>query len=144
MTIVGPPNIGLVKDCVAPANCTSAPQLPNTELNYQIDFSNTGGASAANLALVDAIPENTDFKLGSAAVSTGTTGLTFAIEYSDDFASTNPSAATWGYTPISGAGGADAGFDRNVKAVRWRVTAGSLSQTSPNNSGSVSFISKIR
>lgn len=142
--ITGPPNIGLVKACVAPADCVTAPQLPGAELNYKIDFANTGGASASNLTVVDVIPENTDFKLGSAAANIGTTGLTFVIEYSNDFIPTNPSAATWGYPPVSGAGGADPGFDRNVKAVRWRVTAGSLSQTSPNNSGSVSFISKIR
>ena len=144
VTIIGPPNVGLVKDCVAPADCTTSAQLPDTELSYEIVFTNTGGASASNLALVDAIPDDTDFKLGSAASSIGTTGLTFVIEYSDDFDPNNPSLATWVYTPVSGAGGADAGFDRNVKAVRWRVTAGSLSQTAPNNSGSVGFISKIR
>ncbi|NNE99335.1 MAG: hypothetical protein HKN25_09990, partial [Pyrinomonadaceae bacterium] len=144
VTVIGPPDVGLVKDCVAPADCTTAAQIPDTELTYQIVFTNTGGTNAANLVLVDAIPDNTDYKLGSAAANTGTTGLTFVIEYSDDFVSGNPGAATWTYTPVSGAGGADAGYDRLVRAIRWRVTAGSLSQTSPNNSGSVSFISKIR
>ncbi len=142
--IVDPPLIGLSKTCPAPADCTTAAQLPNTELTYQIDFENTGGISAANLALVDAIPDDTDFKLGTASVNAGTTGLTFVIEYSSDYNPASPGTATWVYIPVSGAGGADAGYDRLVKAIRWRVTAGSLSQTSPNNSGSVSFISKIR
>ncbi|MEZ5344750.1 MAG: hypothetical protein R2681_04250 [Pyrinomonadaceae bacterium] len=142
--VVGPPNISLVKNCTVPANCTTASQLPNTELTYKIDFSNTGGLSASNLIIVDGIPPNTDFKLGSATVSAGTTGLTFVIEYSSDYVATNPTAATWSYTPVSQGGGASAGFDRLVKAVRWRVTAGSLSQISPNNAGSVSFVSKIR
>lgn len=142
--VVGPPNISLVKNCTVPANCTTSPQLPNTELTYKIDFSNTGGVSASNLSLVDGIPANTDFKLGSAAVSAGTTGLTFVIEYSNDYVSTNPAAATWVYAPLSQGGGAGVGFDRLVKAIRWRVTAGSLSQLSPNNAGSVSFVSRIR
>ncbi len=143
-TIIVPPNVGLVKSCPLPANCTSAPQLPDTELTYQIDFTNTGGSNASGLAIVDGVPANTDYKLGSANTNAGTTGMTFVIEFSDDYNSSNPPAATWGYIPTSGAGGADAGFDRNVRAVRWRVTAGSLPFNSPNNSGNVGFIAKIR
>ena len=143
-TVNNPPNIVLVKNCTVPANCTTAPQLPDVELTYSIDYSNTGGTSASNLSLVDVIPNDTDFKLGSVAVNTGTTGLSFAIEYSDDFDIGNPSIATWVYTPITGGGGAAPGFDRNVKAVRWRVTSGSLPNASPNNAGDVSFVVKIR
>jgi len=139
-----PPAIGLVKNCTVPANCTTASQLPGTELTYQIDFTNTGGSGASSLVIVDGIPENTDYKLGSASASVGTTGLTFAIEFSSDYNPANPSVATWSYTPVSAAGGAGAGYDRLVRAIRWRVTAGSLSQTSPNNTGGVSFVTKIR
>ena len=139
-----PPSVSLLKNCTLPANCLTAPQLPDTELNYQISFSNTGGQSASNIVLVDGVPDNTDFKIGSAAASVGTTGLTFVVEYSSDFDSGNPTIATWGYAPQSSAGGADTGYDRLVKAIRWRVTAGSLSQTSPNNAGGVSFVTKIR
>ncbi len=146
LTLEGPPvpSIGLVKSCPAPTDCITASQLPDTELTYQIDFSNTGGASAENLALVDVIPSDTDFKLTSATVNVGTTGLTFVIEYSSDYDPGDPSAATWTYTPVSGGGGADAGFDRNVLAIRWRVTSGSLSQTAPNNAGDIGFTVKIR
>ena len=66
------------------------------------------------------------------------------IKYSPDYDPSNPGAATWAYAPVSGGGGADAGYDRLVKAVRWRVTAGSLVQTVPDNSGNVAFVSKIR
>lgn len=142
--IIAPPNVTLTKNCTVPADCSSAPQLPDTELTYQIDFANIGGASASGLILVDNIPNDTDYKLGSATANAGTTGLIFVVEYSDDYDSGNPAIATWNYTPVSEGGGAPSGFDRNVRAVRWRVTAGNLSQTSPNNSGSVSFISKIR
>lgn len=143
-TIVNAPAIALIKSCTAPANCTTSAQLPETELTYEIDFTNSGGSIAAALAIVDAVPENTDYKLGSSTARTGTTGLTFTIEYSSDFNPANPGIATWSYVPVSGAGGADAGYDRLVKAVRWRATAGALSQTSPNNTGGVSFVTKIR
>jgi uncharacterized repeat protein (TIGR01451 family) len=139
-----PPNVGLVKSCPVPANCETAPQLSGTDITYSIQFTNTGGQPATGLTIVDASPPNTDYRLGSAAVNAGTTGLTFAIEYSADYNPGNPSAATWNYTPVSAGGGAPTGYDRLVKAIRWRVTAGSLGQTAPNNSGSVSFTSRIR
>ncbi len=113
-------------------------------MTFKVDFINDGGSSAANLIIVDAVPANTDFKLGTVTINAGTTGLTFVVEYSADYDPGNPPAATWGYAPVSGGGGAGAGFDRNVKAIRWRVTAGNLSQTAPNNAGSVTFISRIR
>ena len=140
----GTPSIDLVKACSAPANCISVSQIPGTDLTYNIDFTNSGTASAESLVIIDAIPNDTDFKLGSASVNVGTTGLMFAVEYSDDYNPLSLGGANWTYTPVSAGGGADAGYDRNVKGIRWRVTSGSLPQTSPNNSGSVSFISKIR
>lgn len=143
-TYLAPPDVGLVKSCPAPAACETAPQLSGTDLTYAIAFTNTGGQPAGGLAIVDAIPLNTDFRLGSASVNTGTTGLTFVIEYSDDYNPGNPPAATWNYTPVSAAGGAPVGYDRLVKAVRWRVAAGSLSNIAPDNAGSVSFIVRIR
>ena len=82
------------------------------------------------------INDYTDFKVGSVANTLGSlTSVTVA--YSSD------NGATWTYTPASGAGGAPAGFDRNVTHVRWTFT-GSLVQTAPNNSGSVSFTARIR
>ena len=139
-----PPNVQLVKSCPSPANCTTAPQLPGTDITYNIAFTNSGGQAAANMVIVDGIPANTDFKLGTATASVGTTGLTFAIEYSSDYDALNPNLATWTYTPVSGGGGASAGYDRNVKAIRWRVTSGTLSNVAPNNTGNVSFVTKIR
>ena len=139
-----PPNVELVKSCPSPANCTTAPQLPGTDITYKIEFTNTGGLGAANLKLVDGIPANMDYKLGSAAATVGTTGLTFVIEYSSDYDALTPALATWIYTPVSTGGGAPAGYDRLVKAIRWRVTSGTLSNVSPNNTGDISFIAKIR
>lgn len=144
LTVANAPNVALVKSCTSPATCTTSAQPPNTDLTFQITFTNSGGTAAQNLIISDPIPQNTDFKIGSVSSSLGTTGLTVVVEYSSDYDSSSPSSATWTYTPVSGGGSAASGYDRLVKAIRWRVTAGSLSQTAPNNTGSVSFIVLLR
>ena len=125
------PSVALVKS-VSP----SGNQAPGTDLAYAIAFTNSGGAAAQSLVITDPVPSFTDFKVGSVANSLGTTGLTVVVAYS------NNSGATWVYTPVSGGGGAGAGYDRSVTNIRWTFT-GNLSQTSPNNTGSVSFTSRI-
>ena len=132
VTVTGVPNVALVKS-VSPGGT----QLPGTDLVYAIAFSNGGAAVARTLVIKDAIPTFTDFKIGSVTSTLGTTGLTVAIAYS------NNGGTTFVYTPVSGGGGASAGYDRNVTNVRWTFT-GNLSQTSPNNAGSVGFTVKIR
>jgi hypothetical protein len=127
-----PPNVPLVNS-VAP----SGSQPPGTELVYTVVFTNSGGQAAQNFIVVDPIPANTDFKLGSPSTVLGTTGLTVAVEFSND------NTATWTYTPVSGGGGALAGYDRTVTHVRW-VFTGNLSQTSPNNAGSVTLTTRIQ
>lgn len=139
-----PPSITLDKSCPSPATCQTASQLPGTELTYRIVFTNAGGAGAQRMVVVDPIPDNTDFKLSSATSTPGTTGLTLVIEYSNDYIAASPGLATWVYAPSNGAGGAASGYDRTVKAIRWRVTAGTLSQTTPNNTGEVGFTVIIR
>ncbi|OLD26260.1 MAG: hypothetical protein AUJ04_06305 [Acidobacteria bacterium 13_1_40CM_3_55_6] len=135
MAIPAPvPNVGLQKS-VSP---TSAAQLiPGADLVYAIAFTNSGTASASSLVVTDPIPANTDFKVGSVTSSLGTTGLTMAVAYS------NNGGSTWTYTPVSGGGGASSGYDRDVTNIKWTFT-GSLSQTSPNNTGNVGFTSRIR
>src|SRR5256886_14470272 len=115
----------------------SGTQSPGTDLTYTITFANVQCCSAQSLVIKDPIPPYTDFKVGSESHNLGTTGLTVVIEYSND------NESTWTYTPASGGGGASAGYDRNVTNIRWTFT-GNLSQTLPNNSGSVSFAAKIR
>ena len=128
------PNVKLQKS-VSPTN--PALIVPGTDLTYTIGFNNTGNAPATNLAVTDPIPANTEFKLGSATTNFGTTGLTVTMRYSND------NGATWTYTPVSGAGGAPAGYDRTVTHVRWSF-GGNLSPTSPNNTGSVQFVVRIK
>jgi uncharacterized repeat protein (TIGR01451 family) len=132
VTVVGAPNLVLLKS-VSPAGA----QAPGTDLTYTIAFTNSGGRAAVNLVISDPIPAATDFKLGSSSTTLGTTGLTATIAYSKD------SGTTWTYTPVSAAGGAPIGYDRLVTNVRWTFT-GNLSQTSPNNTGSVAFAVRIR
>jgi uncharacterized repeat protein (TIGR01451 family) len=137
-----PPSVSLVKS-VSPGGT----QLPGTDLLYTIVYTNTGGQPANNLIIVDpnpanAVPaervfHNVDFKIASLTSSPGSTGLVASFQYSND------GGITWTYVPVSGAGGAPAGYDRIVTNVRWSF-AGSLSQTAPNNSGSVSLTVRIR
>jgi uncharacterized repeat protein (TIGR01451 family) len=131
-TINAVPNVALTKG-VSP----SGSQSPGTDLVYTITFTNTGGLAAQTLVVKDPIPPSTDFKVGSVISSLGTTGLTVVVAYS------NNGGTTWTYLPASGGGGAAAGYDRNVTNIRWTFT-GNLSQTSPNNTGGVSFTAKIR
>jgi hypothetical protein len=115
----------------------SGSQAPGVELTYTVAFTNSGSAAAQALVMKDPIPANTDFKVGSESHNLGTTGLTVVVAYSND------NGSTWTYTPVSGGGSAPAGYDRNVTNIRWTFT-GNLSQSSPNNTGSVSFITRIR
>lgn len=115
----------------------TGPQAPGTELTYTVNFTNSGSAAAQTLVIKDPVPPNTDFKVGSESHNLGTTGLAVALAYSND------NGSTWTYTPVSGGGGAAAGYDRSVTNIRWTFT-GNLSQASPNNAGTVSFIAKIR
>ncbi|HEY6047388.1 MAG TPA: hypothetical protein VIU65_12340, partial [Pyrinomonadaceae bacterium] len=122
-------------------------QIPGTDLTYTIAYTNSGGKPASNFVIIDPnlnnidpleqVFHNLDFKVGSMTSSPGTSGLVAAFAYSND------GGVTWTYTPVSGAGGAPAGYDRNVTNIRWSF-AGNLSQTPPNNAGSVSFIVRIR
>lgn len=139
-----PPNVSLVKSCSAPANCETANQLPGTDLTYTIVFTNSGGQAAQGLIIVDGIPANTDFKVGSTGESLPA-GLSFLVEYSYDYTSGNPSIATWtALPPANPGGGAPVGYNSLVRAVRWRNVSGSLSNISPNNTGSVNFTVRIR
>jgi uncharacterized repeat protein (TIGR01451 family) len=133
------PYVGLTKS-VSPTGT----QLPGTDLTYTIAFSNTGGATARSLVLTDPDPSttlslstNTYFKVGSVTSALGTTGLTLVVAYS------NNNGSTYAYTPVSGGGSAPAGYDASVTHIRFSFT-GNLSQTSPNNAGSVSFKVRIK
>jgi uncharacterized repeat protein (TIGR01451 family) len=110
--------------------------LPGTNLTFTSTVTNTGSASASNVAIVDSIPSWVEYKMASAS-ATLPAGVTAATEYSSD------GGVTWTYTPLSGACSATAGFDRCVNRIRWRFLA-ALTSVSPNNSATLQFISRIR
>jgi trimeric autotransporter adhesin len=139
IVVVQPPVVGLVKCVFSGAQCvdTVSNVLPGTDLLYSITFTNSGGSPAATFVVADIIPANTEFKVGSVVNNLGSTGLTVGVAYS------NNNGTTWTYTPVSGTGGAPAGYDRTVTNIRWSFN-GNLSQTSPYNTGSVRFTARIK
>ena len=115
----------------------SGTQLPGTDLAYTTTFTNAGTGAAHSVVITNPVPANTDFKLGSVTQNLGTTGLTVAVDYSSN------GGSTWTYVPVSGAGGAPAGYDRVVTHVRWSFT-GNLSPAAPNNSGTTGVTMRVR
>jgi uncharacterized repeat protein (TIGR01451 family) len=92
-------------------------QLPGTDLTYTVDYQNIGTDAITAIVVYDAMPVWTWFQVGSASTGTppaSVTGVT--VEFSDD------NGATWAYAPVSGGGGAPAGFDANVTNIRYVLT----------------------
>jgi len=111
-------------------------QVPGTELTYRTDYANVGLSDLTTIVIYDAIPAWTQYRVGSATTGTlapGIIGIT--IEFSDD------GGATWAYVPVSGGGGAPAGFDADVTNVRW-VLNGTLAGGDSTADG-VGFIVRI-
>ena len=92
------------------------------------------------MSIVDPIPSNTDFQIGSVATTLTNTTLTYAVQYSND---TNLTTSGWSYTPVSGAGGAPANYDRTVTGVKFTFS-GALDYNSPANTGSFSLAVRIQ
>jgi hypothetical protein len=99
--------------------------VPGATIAYVVAYDNmvtsTGGTNnstltASSIVLLDPVPADTDFKVGS-ATSNPAVGITGVVtEYSND------GGTTWTYTPVSGGGSAPAGYDRNVNRVRFTLT----------------------
>jgi uncharacterized repeat protein (TIGR01451 family) len=152
--IVGatPPSVALCKTIVG-QTCpppSLPPQSPGTDISYILTFTNSGGSPASSLVITDpyidpALPvasrlkinDHTYFKVGS-IINTLPAGLTLtSVKYSND------SGLTWNYPPVSGGGGAPAGYDANVTHIQWTF-GGSLSQNALSNSGNVQFTVRIK
>jgi uncharacterized repeat protein (TIGR01451 family) len=110
--------------------------LAGTDLTYTRTLTNDGTKDVFDLWFFDPIPNDTDYKVGSASASLVSTGLTATITFSND------NGATYTYTPVSGAGGALAGYDRLVTHIRF-FFSGTLTAYS-NNVGSFSMVARIR
>lgn len=105
-TIVNDAVIAVTKSVdKASVNPSIASPLTNNELTYTLDVSNTGNKDATAVTVVDAIPANTVFKVGSVSVPSGVT-----VAYSNATTGT-----TYTYTPTGT-------YDSNVKRVRYTFT----------------------
>ncbi|HEX2092171.1 MAG TPA: DUF11 domain-containing protein [Longimicrobiaceae bacterium] len=113
----------------------SASSPPGTDLTYTLQFGNAGEYDARGVTLVDALPPQVAFKLGSLQQSLPS-GVTVTVAYSAD------GGATWSHTPGSGGCGAPAGYDACVQRIRWTLQG----DLAPNlaTPGTVGFAARIR
>lgn len=92
---------------------------PGEVIIYNVQIVNTGTGIGANVVLTDDLSPYGSFYLGAGAPFTPTdsspaSGLSLsAPQYS------NNNGTTWLYAPVSGGGGAPAGYDGNV--TNWRI-----------------------
>ena len=136
-----PPSVTLCKT-IQGQPCPPVGQInlpPGSDIDYVITFTNSGGSFASSFVITDPIPANTDIKVGSEShttpLPTGLTGVT--VEYF------HSPTSTWITNPVSGGGGAPAGYNRDITSIRWTFN-GNLSQIAPNNTGFVRFTVRIR
>ena len=128
VTALRPPTVPLVKS-VSPVG---AQQPPGTDLTYTIAFNNTGDLAAQQFVITDPVPADTDFKIGSVTSTLGSlSGVT--VQYSAD-------GLSWSAALPPPAGTEPAGYNRNVRHVRW-VFTGTLAAGS---SGTGTFTVRIR
>ena len=112
VTVITAGDLQLTKS-VAPMG----PQVPGTVLTYTTGYQNLGTDVLTAITVVDPVPAFTQFQVGSEDSGTPPASITaVTAEYSDD------GGATWTYTPVSGGGGAPAGFDASVTHVRFVMT----------------------
>ena len=72
----------------------SGTQLPGADLTYTITFTNDGSEDAVDAVVIDSLPSEVQFKVGT-ATSTVPLGIGVTLEYSND------GGTVWTYTPIS-------------------------------------------
>jgi uncharacterized repeat protein (TIGR01451 family) len=111
-------------------------QTPGTDLTYTLSLSNLGNTGAVDVVVIDTLPAQVDFQVGS-VVNSLPAGIGVTVEYSQD------DGASWAYSPTSTACGAPVNYDRCVSNIRWTLL-NDLSSLAPDNTGTVSFIARIR
>ena len=108
---------------------------PGTDLNYTVVVQNTGTEAAMAVVVVDSLPPEVMFKIGS-IVSTVPSG-SVTIEYSSD------DGATWTYVPVSAGCGAPAGYDGCITRIRWTM-ADPLAFTEGTNTATHALVARLR
>jgi uncharacterized repeat protein (TIGR01451 family) len=116
-------------------NVDLANAAPGQDLTYTIVATTAAGLSDATaLVVVDPVPSDVGFQIGSVTFDPGSTSLTAAIQYSDD------NGVSWAYVPGNGGCNAPLQYDYCVTHVRWE-----LSGTMPaDQSFMVSFAGRVK
>lgn len=113
---------------------SSATANPGQVLRYRVYVSNAGFGTATSVVALDTLPPFTAFRLNTFGAgqhvrfTQGTPSSALAlgtVQYSND------GGSTYTYTPVSGGGGAPAGFDANVTHARIPLT-GSMAGNGAN------------
>jgi len=111
---------------------------PGTEITYTIAFGNSGDASASNVIVVDSLPSEVAYKLGSASDSMPA-GVSATLSFSDD------GGTTWVYAPADQGCTAASGYDACVTHVRWSLAVPLAdSASAPLNAGTVQLVTRVR
>jgi uncharacterized repeat protein (TIGR01451 family) len=130
-TVYGKPRLSLAK-VVGPAGT----HPPGTEVTYTLTFVNTGNAEATETTVIDRLPSELWFVVGSEQTALPP-GVTAVIEYSSD------GGLTWSYHPTPAGCSAPLHLDACLTHVRWRLVA-PLGFSEGANTGSVSFSAEIQ
>jgi uncharacterized repeat protein (TIGR01451 family) len=101
-------------------------QPPGTDLTYTATVTNNGTADAVSVVTVDSLATEVYFQVGSVA-TTLPAGMTDG----------------WSYTPVSGGGGAPAGYDACVAQIRWTLL-NDFSYVAPDNTADLEFVARIK
>jgi uncharacterized repeat protein (TIGR01451 family) len=109
--------------------------IPGAAVTYQMTVTNLGTEAAAQVEVVDSLPAEVAFVIGSAS-ATLPGGITATLEFDDG-------SDLWTYTPLSEACGAPVGLDGCVRAIRWTLD-NPLPSAAPDNVAVFSFTAAIR
>jgi len=112
-------------------------QPPGTDLTYTATVTNNGTADAVNVVTVDSLAAEVSFQVGS-VVTNLPTGMSDNVEFYDGCGSDG-----WSYVPVSGGGGAPAGYDACVTRIRWTLLD-DLSYVAPDNTADLEFVARIK
>lgn len=109
---------------------------PGADIEYRVTVENVGTASAEGVMIVDEVPVEVAYKIGT-ATAVFEAGLQVSVQFSAD------GGATWSYVPASSGCGAGTGYDGCVDRIRW-VVADPLphSGTGPSG-GQLAFTAKV-
>lgn len=107
---------------------------PGEDILYTVLAASAGLSDATSIVVVDSIPGDTGYRMGSASFNPGTSALVSNVEFSGD------GGVTWGYGPVDSGCGAPAGYDFCVTHIRWTLTG----VMTPARAFSVAFAVRIR